>query len=209
MAEEIRVSDFGLEVGVADWSPDGTRLVFDSWDRGGTSRASRPWIATLDLDSGKVVGTEQLPLPSEIRSVEWEAWSPEDDEIALTAYIDKDRRALWVLRPDGSNATKMIDYTSSTYGGLDWTPNGKAIMYSALAGERMQLFAISRQRRRASSTDPRGLACCTAGLLTGAGSLALGRCNRRQSGESVGRKGLTDARTAQGPHHRPLGDYRH
>jgi len=144
MAEEIRVSDFGWEVGVADWSPDGTRLVFDSWERGGTSRASKPWIATIDPATGKVVGVEQLPLPSDVRSVEWEAWSPESDEIALTAYIDKDRRALWVIRPDGSNATKLIDYASSTYGGLDWTPNGKAIVYSALAGGRMQLFAISR-----------------------------------------------------------------
>ncbi len=144
MAEEIRVSDFGWEVGVADWSPDGTQLVFDSWDRGGTSRASKPWIATLDPETGKVLRMGRLPLPLAIQSVEWEAWSPAGDEIALTAYVDKDRRALWVLRPDGSNATKLLDYTSSTYGGLDWTPNGKAIVYSALAGGRMHLFAISR-----------------------------------------------------------------
>ncbi len=144
MTEEIRVSDFGWEVGVADWSPDGTQLVFDSWDRAGTSRASRPWIATLDPETGKVMRMERLALPLAIQSVEWEAWSPAGDEIALTAYVDKDRRALWVIRPDGSNATKLLDYTSSTSGGLDWTPNGKAIVYSALAGGRMQLFAVSR-----------------------------------------------------------------
>ncbi|HXE76321.1 MAG TPA: hypothetical protein VNN18_11915 [Candidatus Xenobia bacterium] len=32
----------------------------------------------------------------------------------------------------------------NTYGGLDWTPNGKAIVYSALAGGRMRLLAIPR-----------------------------------------------------------------
>ena len=47
-AEEIRLTDFGWEDGVADWSPDGRRLVFDSWERGGPQGVSKPWIVTID-----------------------------------------------------------------------------------------------------------------------------------------------------------------
>ena len=144
MTEEIRLSDFGWEVGVADWSPDGTQLIFDSWERGGRTRASKPWIATIDPATGKVTRMEQLPLPQAVQSVEWEAWSPTNNEIALTAYVDMDHRALWVVRADGSKSEKLTDYSSSTYGGQDWSPDGKTIVYSALAGDRMQIFAIPR-----------------------------------------------------------------
>jgi len=146
-AEEIRVSDFGWEVGVADWSPDGTRLVFDSWERGGTARFSVPWVATIDPEAGKIVRVERLPLPVGVRGVEWEAWSPTSDEIAFTAVESEDRRALWVVSADGSpprRAEKLTEYSSSTYGGLDWTPDGKTLVYSALAEGRMQLFSIAR-----------------------------------------------------------------
>ncbi|MCI0402365.1 MAG: hypothetical protein L0212_02445 [Acidobacteria bacterium] len=147
LGEEIRVSEFGWEVGVADWSPDGTRLVFDSWERGGAARFSVPWVATINPDSGKVTRVERLPLPGEVKGVEWEAWSPTGDEIAFTAFEGEDRRALWVVSVGGSpprRAEKLIEYSSSTYGGLDWTPDGETLVYSALAGGRMQLFAVPR-----------------------------------------------------------------
>jgi Tol biopolymer transport system component len=129
---------------VADWSPDGTRLIFDSWEKGGASRASKPWIATLEPETGRVLSVERLPLPPAVQSVEWEAWSPTGDEIALTAYVSRDRRALWVVSPDGTKAEKLLEYSSSTYGGLDWTPDGETLVYSALAEGRMQLFALPR-----------------------------------------------------------------
>ncbi|MGH9650552.1 MAG: TolB family protein, partial [Terriglobales bacterium] len=144
MSEELRVSDFVWEVGVADWSPDGTRLVFDSWDRGGATRFSVPWVATIDPETGKIASVERLPLPAGVKGVEWEAWSLVDDEIALIAFGGEDRRALWVVSLDGSKSEKLTEFSSSTYGGLDWASDGKSLVYSALAEGRMQLFAIAR-----------------------------------------------------------------
>jgi len=143
-SEEIRLTDFGWEVGVADWSPDSRRLVFDSWERGGQQGVSKPWIVTIDPSTGKPVRVDRLPLPDPIKNASDESWSPKGDEIAFEERTDGNGRILWIVSADGKRAEKLAEYTSSTYGGLDWTPDGKTIVYGALAGERMQIFAIPR-----------------------------------------------------------------
>jgi Tol biopolymer transport system component len=36
----------------------------------------------------------------------------------------------------------LLDYQGTTYDGLDWMPDGKIIVYSALAEGRLQMFGI-------------------------------------------------------------------
>jgi Tol biopolymer transport system component len=156
---EIRLTDFGWEVGVGDWAPDGRRLVFDSWERDSLQRVSIPWIVTIDPSTGQPVRVERLPLPDPIKNATWESWSPKGDEIAFVERTEGNGCILWVVSTDGKRAEKIAEYTSSTYGGLDWAPDGKTIVYGALAGERMQIFAVPRSGGvpRQLTNDPANL----------------------------------------------------
>ena len=68
-SEEIRLTDFGWEVGVGDWVPDCRRLVFASRERGGSQRVSKPWIVTIDPLSGKPVRVDWHNLKGTLISI--------------------------------------------------------------------------------------------------------------------------------------------
>jgi Tol biopolymer transport system component len=157
---EIRLTDFGFEAGSPDWSPDGTRLVFTSFDRARETRRSFPFVITLDTATGRPTSSGLLPLPPEISGAEMVAWSPAGEEIAIEEAMGGGRHALWVIRSDGTMSRKLVDYPMRTYGGVDWTPDGKTLIYSALTGNRMQLFAIP-----AAGGLPRRLTSGTAHIL--------------------------------------------
>ena len=85
-----------------------------------------------------------MPLPAGVAGIGGEAWSPKGDEIAFIERIDDVKRALWVSRPDGSAARRLVEFPSYTLGGVAWTPDGQQLLYSALAGDRMQIFTVPR-----------------------------------------------------------------
>jgi len=138
------LTDFGFEVGPPDWAPDGRRLIFDSWEKDGVPRFAVPWIITIDPATGKSLGSKRVPLPPGVAGIGGEAWSPKGDEIAFIERIDDVKRALWLMRPDGSAARRLVEFPSYTLGGVAWTPDGQELLYGALADDRMQIFAIPR-----------------------------------------------------------------
>lgn len=148
MQDEIRLMDFGWEVGMADWDRTGSRLFFDSWERGGPAGVSHPWIATIDTDTGHARSIDRLPLPRGFGGTVLAAWSPVADELAVVERIEGDRHAIWVMAPTGSNARRLFEYQASTYGGVDWTPDGARLIYGGLADGRMQLFSYDITARQ-------------------------------------------------------------
>jgi Tol biopolymer transport system component len=107
-SEEIRLTDFGWEDGVADWAPDSRKLVFDSMERGSAPGVYKPWLVTIDPTTGKPVSAERLPLPASIKSSITESWSPKGDEIALEEMTGDKGRILWVVSLDGKRAEKLV-----------------------------------------------------------------------------------------------------
>ncbi|MFQ5689139.1 MAG: hypothetical protein ACE5HQ_02555 [Gemmatimonadota bacterium] len=160
MSEEIRLTDFGWETGSPDWSPDGTRLVFTSWTRGGARRASRPFVVRIDPDTGRPLEHGPVPLAEPLTGAETVAWSPSGDELAFEVAAGGGRHGIWVGRVDGSMAERLVEYPMLTYGGLDWTPDGSHVIYAALEGNRMQLFSVSR-----AGGEPRRLTVDAANLF--------------------------------------------
>jgi len=157
---ERRLTDFGWEAGSPDWSPDGTRMVFTSWVKGGAPGASFAWTVSIDPATGQPTGHGRFPLPPAIRGAELAAWSPLGGEIAIEEKLDEKRHALWVVRVDGSRPRKVVEYTMPTYGGIDWTPDGRSLVYSAVAGNHMQLFIVPT-----GGGTPRQLTADSANLL--------------------------------------------
>ena len=140
----MRLTDFGLETGPAYWSPDGKKLLFASRDRSGTLGISKLWVLTMDPETGAVLHKEMLPLPGDIHSVRWASWSLDGKEIGVEDDRGDDKRVLWVVSADGSHPDKLYDYACTTYWGLDWSHDGKSIIFRGLAGNLLQLFSIPR-----------------------------------------------------------------
>lgn len=129
---------------MADWSPDGRRLVLVSWEKGGAPGVGTPWIVTVDLDSGKALAIEPVPLPDELRTARLVAWSPVAEELAIENEEGDGRQSIWILDLDSRQVQKVVEYDSDTYSGLDWTPDGQTIVYSARSDGRFQIFEVPR-----------------------------------------------------------------
>jgi Tol biopolymer transport system component len=143
-APEIRLTDFGWETGPAYWSPDGRKLLFHSWQRGGKPGIDKLFVLTMDTETGAALKADMLTLGPEIRSAVWSAWSPDGQEIAIEDDGGAGKRSLWIVHSDGSHPQKLLDYEGTTHGGLDWTRDGKAIVFAGLSGDRVQLFSERR-----------------------------------------------------------------
>jgi Tol biopolymer transport system component len=159
--DEIRVTDFGDEANSPDWSPDGTRLVFTSYDKNGTPGVSYPYIVTIETTTGRALRHERLALPREIENTAWVAWSPVRDEIAVESDLGHGHHEIWIVPVGRGVARKVVGFPLTTFGGVSWTPKGETLVYTSLTEGRMQLFAVS-----ATGGTPRQLTHDSANVFT-------------------------------------------
>ena len=66
----------------------------------------------------------------------------------MKTTAERGSAACGVAWADGSHPEKLLDYEGTTLDGLDWTHDGRAIIYSGLASGRLQLFSELRSSGR-------------------------------------------------------------
>ena len=111
----------------ADWSHDGRKIAFISSDKGDLyvidSTGENIKRLTTNLSGS---GANWSPL-----------WSPNGKKMLLskTGYDSNNKyfEELYIINPDGSNLEK-ISSAQGYYAGVDWSPDGNNIVYSATTG---------------------------------------------------------------------------
>jgi Tol biopolymer transport system component len=114
----------------ANWSPDGSRIVFFS------ARSGNADIWAVDVNDGRLTrltddpGTDTNPF-----------YSPDGKSVAFVS--DRDGRAeIWIMDSDGANPRRL---TSIGVGGhfLRWAPDGRSIVFRAEAGTQILIYRVS------------------------------------------------------------------
>jgi Tol biopolymer transport system component len=122
--------DVGAEWTTLSWSPDASRIAFESVR--GAKGNTRDAVVVLDLATGK-----ETVLAGEQDGAQAPAWSPDGDQIAFLSQKLRPTSAttsshscggepydtrLWSMRPDGTKARQLVD--AEVYGRPSW---GRAV----------------------------------------------------------------------------------
>jgi WD40 repeat protein len=142
LAPEIKVTHDLWETGWAYWSHDGSELIYTTWDRNGEPGIYQVRVTRINTSTGQPIEDYRFPVPKQVVSPEIAEWSPSGAEIAVEDAVSPTERVLWIVSRDGSRLQKVISYASETYGGLDWSPDGKILYFGALEGDHMKIFSV-------------------------------------------------------------------
>lgn len=150
---ERQITDGNRDYG-SDWSPDGTKIVYDSESAEGGEGI---WVANADgSDATKLVDDGSVP-----------AWSPDGSTIAF-ARPDLSKTVsfgdgssgtpsyLYLMDADGTNVRRLTDGDFSDYSPA-WSPEGSQIAFVRTSPEARGLFVMnsdgSKQRALATGLE--------------------------------------------------------
>ncbi len=116
---------------VGSWSPDGTRLVASVLDI-----SQEPPVGTLYVIEAATGEAVPLALDN-LEDAGSPVWSPVDDWIAVSARRPGAglARGIWIVHPDGSDATPVADQPDRAFGGPVWDASGVALLFQGVSVE--------------------------------------------------------------------------
>jgi Tol biopolymer transport system component len=138
-APEQRLTQGFIEYQWVYWAPDGRSIIYSAQDSDGIYKM---FTGQIDPSTGRALSQDVLPLPAEIINPLVAEYSPRGDTIAVQDLRSPTESALWLVSRDLKGARKLVTYRNDTLSGISWTPDGRQIAYSALDGDRMQIFTV-------------------------------------------------------------------
>lgn len=128
--------------GRPQWSPDGQKVVFVSWqnidgsDAGGSQNI---WVINADGSGLKALTTiTGASNPGLIISAEFPQWSPDGTKVIFfsnrkldgsDAMNDNQASNVWIMNSDGSNLKPLTSFTTVGVYNPQWSPDGSKIVF--------------------------------------------------------------------------------
>jgi WD40 repeat protein len=137
--DEIKIADFCQRAWTPDWSQDGKNLIFCASTK--DSEQLIPWV--VPFKDGKAGEAKALEIEGLKDDVFHAVYSPTEDLIALEVCDGSKTKSIWLVDGKGGNAKKLTSFDCLTViSGIDFTSDGKEILFSAYIGNNHQIHKI-------------------------------------------------------------------
>jgi uncharacterized protein (DUF885 family)/Tol biopolymer transport system component len=128
-SDQYLLTDFGGSNSDPDWSPDGSRIAFQS------TRDENFEVYLINPDGSGLVNLTEHPA-----SDHSPAWSPDGSRIAFVSDRDGNEE-IYIMAADGSNPTRLT-YKWGYDKGPSWSPDGRFIVYYATYGINAEIYVM-------------------------------------------------------------------
>jgi len=117
------------------WSPDGSRIVFESGGHG----------SLYDLYTMNADGTDVERLTFTDEDEMGPSWSPDGGMIIFCTNRDgdSDNYELYTMNADGTNQTRLTNTPAFSDQAPSWSPNGEKILFTSLRNDNFDLYTMN------------------------------------------------------------------
>jgi Tol biopolymer transport system component len=137
-SEVVRLTNNSRYEGESDWSPDGSKLAFDTAD---PFEDLQVYVMESDGSAPPTALTSGAPNGHPV-------WSPDGSKIAFTSLRDGDRE-IYVMAADGSGQTNLTNSPGSDDNLATWSPDGSRIAFFSERDGNPEIYVMA-----ADGSDP-------------------------------------------------------